>query len=56
MTPGVTQETVDGMSLGKIDRIIEAVRPEPYGCARPEGLHPEKDRETEAVRHATVVG
>ena len=27
MTPGVTQETVDGMSTGKIERIIEAMRP-----------------------------
>jgi group II intron reverse transcriptase/maturase len=30
MTTGVTQETVDGMSLGKIDRIIEAMRFERY--------------------------
>jgi group II intron reverse transcriptase/maturase len=30
MTPGVTEETVDGMSLGKIDRIIEAMRHERY--------------------------
>ena len=30
MTPGVTQETVDGMSLGKIDRIIEVMRHERY--------------------------
>jgi group II intron reverse transcriptase/maturase len=28
MTPGATQETVDGMSLGKIDRIIDAMRHE----------------------------
>ena len=26
MTPGTTGETVDGMSLGKIDRVIEALR------------------------------
>ena len=26
MTPGTTGETVDGMSLGKIDRVIEAIR------------------------------
>jgi hypothetical protein len=26
MTPGVSQETVDGMSLGKIGRLIEAMR------------------------------
>jgi retron-type reverse transcriptase len=30
MTAGATQETVDGMSLGKIDRIIEAMRFERY--------------------------
>jgi group II intron reverse transcriptase/maturase len=30
MTPGVSQETVDGMSLGKIGRIIEALRHERY--------------------------
>jgi group II intron reverse transcriptase/maturase len=28
MTPGATQETVDGMSLGRIDRIIDAMRGE----------------------------
>src|SRR5437879_12813627 len=26
MTPGTTGETVDGMSLGKMDRVIEAIR------------------------------
>lgn len=30
MTPGVTQETADGMSLEKIDAIIEAMRHERY--------------------------
>ena len=30
MTPGVTQETVDGMSLGKIGHIIDALRHERY--------------------------
>src|SRR5580704_4687937 len=30
MTPGVTQETADGMSWGKIGRIIDAVRHERY--------------------------
>ena len=52
MTPGVTGETVDGMSLGRIDRIIDAVRheryrfsparrvyiPKPNGKLRPLGL------------------
>jgi retron-type reverse transcriptase len=30
MTPGVTQETVDGMSQAKIGRIIGAMRHERY--------------------------
>ena len=30
MTKGVTAETVDGMSLAKIDRIIEALRYERF--------------------------
>jgi group II intron reverse transcriptase/maturase len=30
MTPGVTQETVDGMSLDKVGRIIDAMRHERY--------------------------
>ncbi|MDQ1532099.1 MAG: hypothetical protein QOE37_2219, partial [Microbacteriaceae bacterium] len=30
MTPGVTRETVDGMSLAKIDTIIEELRSESY--------------------------
>jgi len=30
MTPGVTGETVDGMSLGKIGRIIDALRHERF--------------------------
>ena len=30
MTPGVTGETVEGMSLGRIDHIIDAVRHERY--------------------------
>ena len=37
MTPGVTQETVDGMSLGKIERIIDAMRHERYRFARSGG-------------------
>ena len=52
MTPGVTGETADGMSLGKIGRIIDAMRheryrflpvrrvliPKPNGKMRPLGL------------------
>lgn len=30
MTPGVDGKTVDGMSLGKIDRVIDALRHERY--------------------------
>ena len=30
MTPGASAETVDGMSLGKIGRIIDALRHERY--------------------------
>ena len=30
MTPGATKETADGMSMGKIDTIIEAIRHERY--------------------------
>jgi retron-type reverse transcriptase len=30
MTPGVTRETVDGMSMAKIDAIIGALRSESY--------------------------
>ena len=30
MTPGATNETVDGMSLAKIDAIIAAIREERY--------------------------
>jgi hypothetical protein len=30
MTPGADEETVDGMSLAKIDRIIDALRHERY--------------------------
>jgi group II intron reverse transcriptase/maturase len=33
MTPGATQETADGMSVAKIDRIIDALRHERYRFA-----------------------
>lgn len=33
MTPGATQETADGMSMAKIDRIIDAMRHERYRFA-----------------------
>jgi group II intron reverse transcriptase/maturase len=58
MTPGVTGETAEGMSLGKIDRIIDALRHERYrwspakriyipkksGKLRPLGLPPWSDK------------
>jgi group II intron reverse transcriptase/maturase len=58
MTPGVTGETVDGMSLGKIGRVIDALRHERYrfspakriyipkksGKVRPLGLPPWSDK------------
>jgi retron-type reverse transcriptase len=58
MTPGVTRETVDGMSLAKIDAIIGALRSESYrwsparrvyvpkkdGRRRPLGMPPWSDK------------
>ncbi|MGO4649967.1 reverse transcriptase domain-containing protein [Nocardia sp. 2YAB30] len=60
MTPGVTGETVDGMSLGKIEHVIDALRHERYrwsparrvyipkgrgsGKLRPLGLPPWSDK------------
>ena len=47
MTPGTTQETVDGMSLRKIDRIIEAMRHERYRFAPARRVHiPKKNGKT----------
>jgi group II intron reverse transcriptase/maturase len=39
MTPGVTQETVDGMSVRRIGRIIEALRHERYRFAPVRRVH-----------------
>jgi group II intron reverse transcriptase/maturase len=39
MTPGVTQETVDGMSMAKIGRIIDAMRHERYRFAPARRVH-----------------
>jgi group II intron reverse transcriptase/maturase len=47
MTPGATQETVDGMSLGRIGRIIDAMRHERYRFAPVRRVHiPKKNGKT----------
>ncbi|MGP0024786.1 MAG: reverse transcriptase/maturase family protein [Streptosporangiaceae bacterium] len=47
MTPGVTQETADGMSLAKIGRIIEVMRHERYRFAPVRRVHiPKKNGRT----------
>ena len=48
MTKGVTDETVDGMSIQKIDRMIELLREEKYQWkpARREYIPKEKRKET----------
>ena len=57
MTPGVTGETVDGMSLGKIERIIEALRHERYRLSPVKRVHiPKKNGKTAAAGPAAVVG
>ena len=44
MTPGVTQETADGMSMERIERIIDALRHERYRFAPVRRTHiPKKD-------------
>src|SRR5437764_4456938 len=47
MTPGVTQETVDGMSVEKINRIIEVMRHERYRFKPVRRVHiPKKNGKT----------
>lgn len=47
MTPGVTQETVDGMSMAKIERIITAMRHERYRFRPVRRVHiPKKNGKT----------
>jgi len=67
MTPGVTQETADGMSLRKIERIIDAMRHERYrfrpvrrvhipkknGKTRPLGLPTSNDAHTRTPSRRT---
>ena len=55
MTPGVTQETVDGMSTGKIERIIDAMRHERYRFAPvTTRVHPQEEREQASAGHADL--
>ena len=56
MTPGVTRKPWTACRWGKIGRIIDAVRHERYRFSPAAGLHPEKERETEAARHADLAG
>ena len=57
MTPGPDAETADGMTMAKIERIIDAVRHERYRFpARPASLHPEERWEAAAAGSAVVVG
>jgi group II intron reverse transcriptase/maturase len=47
MTPGATQETVDGMSMGKIGRVIDAMRRERYRFRPVRRVHiPKKNGKT----------
>ena len=57
MTPGVTQETVDGMSLRKIERIIDAMRHERYRFQPARRVYiPKKNGKTASARPADLVG
>src|SRR3954454_2127530 len=54
MTPGVTGETVDGMSMGKIGRICDAMRHERYRFAPVRRvLVPKKNGKTRPLGIAT---
>jgi hypothetical protein len=57
MTPGADGETVDDMSLGKIGRIIDALRHERYRFSPVRRVYIEKkERETQAAWPAVLVG
>ena len=57
MTPGATGETVDGMSLGKIGRIIDALRHERYRFSPVKRVYiPKKNGQAAAARPAALVG
>src|SRR6186997_987680 len=62
MTPGASTETADGMSEGKIDQIIEAMRHERYRFSPArriyipkKSLYPQEERETPPPRTAVMV-
>ena len=57
MTPGATGETADGMSLGKIGRIIDALRHERYRWSPARRVYiPKKSGKQTAARPAAMVG
>ena len=55
MTKGVTNETVDGMSIQKIDKLIETIRQEKYQWkpARRQYI-PKKKREKASSRYSNM--
>ena len=56
MTQGSTKETVDGMSLRKIDAIIDLLRQERYRWTpRPKDSHPKDQRQDTPFGHPHVV-
>ena len=55
MTPGIGEETADGMSEEKIEQIIGQMRQERYRFARPPHLHSQEEREAPPSRHAVLV-
>ena len=55
MTPGASAETADGMSEGKIDQIIEAMRHERYRFSPARRVYTQEERETPPPRPAVMV-
>ena len=57
MTPGATGETADGMSLGKIGRIIDALRHERYRFSPAKRVYiPKKNGKQRPLGLAALVG
>ncbi len=55
MTAGANGETIDGMSLWKIDNIIAQLRNETYQMDSGQAnLHPEEKRKEASARHSVV--